>query len=78
NFNNGNINGAVIAANYTGGAQVNYVGFTLALPTYQTSDSGSGGTQVATPEPGTLALFGTGMAMIGLIFRRRRYRAAPA
>jgi len=74
NFNNGNINGAVIAANYTGGAQVNTAPLTLTLPTYQTS----GGSQVATPEPGTLALFGTGLAVIGLVFRRRRYRAAPA
>jgi choice-of-anchor A domain-containing protein len=72
NFSSGNINGDVIAANYTGGAQVNSVGFALVLPTYQ----GSG--TVASPEPGTLALFGTGIAVIGLAIRRRRYRAAPA
>jgi choice-of-anchor A domain-containing protein len=77
NFSNGNINGDVIAANYTGTAQVNDPGFTLQLPSYQTA-SGSGGTTGATPEPGSLALFGTGAVVIGLFFRRRLTGAAPA
>jgi choice-of-anchor A domain-containing protein len=76
NFNNGHIDGAVLAANYTGSAQVNYVGLDLQLPSYQTSGDGSGGTTVATPEPGTLALFGTGLLVMGLFFRRRA-KGAP-
>ena len=59
----------MIANNYLGPGQINYVGFNDPLPTYQTS--GGGGSQVATPEPGTIALFGTGLAVLGLLFRRR-------
>jgi choice-of-anchor A domain-containing protein len=78
NFSSGHIDGALIINTYTGSAQVNYVGFNDPLPTYQTSGSGSGsGTQVATPEPGTIALFGTGLMVLGLIFRRRLAGAAP-
>jgi len=69
NFSSGHIDGALIANNYNGPGQVNYVGFNDPLPIY--TASGSGGTVVATPEPGSIALFGTGVLVIGLFFRRR-------
>ena len=72
-FNSGHIDGALIANNYLGSGQMNYVGFNDPLPTYQIS----GGTVVATPEPGTIALFGTGLVVLGLVFRRRTMRTAP-
>jgi choice-of-anchor A domain-containing protein len=68
NFSSGQINGALIADNYIGPGQVNYVGFNDPLPTYTVS---GGGTVVATPEPGSIALFGTGVVVLGLFFRRR-------
>jgi choice-of-anchor A domain-containing protein len=76
NFSSGHIDGALIANNYNGPGQINYVGFNDPLPTYQISGSGSGGTVVATPEPGTIALFATGALMIGLFFRRRMMAGA--
>jgi choice-of-anchor A domain-containing protein len=77
NFSSGQMDGALIAANYTGSAQVNSIGYNDPLPAYQAS--GSGGSLVATPEPGSIALFGTGVLMIGLFFRRRMTTgAAPA
>jgi choice-of-anchor A domain-containing protein len=74
NFSSGHIDGALIANNYMGPGQINYVGFNDPLPAYQTS--GSGGTVVATPEPGSIALFGTGVVVIGLFFRRRMMAGA--
>jgi choice-of-anchor A domain-containing protein len=68
-FSNGHIDGALIAGNYTGSAQVNYVGFNDPLPAYAAT-GGSGGTVVATPEPGTIILFGTGLIAVWS-FRRR-------
>jgi choice-of-anchor A domain-containing protein len=70
NFSSGHIDGALIANTYTGSAQVNSVGFNDPLPTYAASGS-SGTVVVATPEPGSIALFGTGVLVIGLFFRRR-------
>ena len=75
NFNSGHIYGALIVNTYLGSGQMNYVGFNDPLPTYQTS--GSGGGSQATPEPGSLALFGTGLLMIGLFFRQRPAGAVP-
>jgi choice-of-anchor A domain-containing protein len=72
NFSSGQINGALIADNYMGPGQVNYVGFNDPLPTY----TASGGTVVATPEPGSIALFGTGVVVLGLFFRRRMMAGA--
>jgi choice-of-anchor A domain-containing protein len=70
NFSSGHIDGALIANNYNGPGQINDIGFNDPLPTY--AASGSGGTVVvATPEPGSIALFGTGVLVIGLFFRRR-------
>ena len=69
-FSSGHIDGALIANTYTGSAQVNSVGFSDPLPAY--AGNGSTGTVVvATPEPGSIALFATGVLVIGLFFRRR-------
>ena len=77
NFSNGQINGALITNTYTGSAQVNTgSGFNDPLPTYQIS-GGGGGTQVAAPEPGSIALFATGLMVLGLVLRRRMIGAAP-
>ncbi len=73
NFSNGHIDGALIANNYTGSAQVNYVGFNDPLPSY--SLTGGGGQVASTPEPGSMILFGTGLAAIGLFRQRRRILA---
>jgi choice-of-anchor A domain-containing protein len=75
-FNSGHIDGALIVNTYSDSGQINYVGFNDPLPTYQVA-GGSGGTQVSSPEPGSLALFGTGLLVIGLVFRRRLSGAAP-
>ncbi len=75
-FNSGHIDGALIVNTYSGSGQINYVGFNDPLPIYQIS-AGSGGTPVSSPEPGSLALFGTGLLVIGLAFRRRLAGAAP-
>ncbi len=52
NFSSGHIDGALIASNYTGSAQVNYVGFNDPLPTYCRQVARGGTVVVATPEPG--------------------------
>ncbi len=72
NFSSGHIDGALIANTYLGNAQVNYVGFTDPLPAY----TGSGGTVVATPEPGTIFLFGSGLIVLGLYRRHRAMTVA--
>lgn len=69
-FSSGHIDGALIANNYTGPGQVNYVGFNDPLPAY-VATGGSGGGNVATPEPGTIAVFGTGLTVVALYCRRR-------
>jgi choice-of-anchor A domain-containing protein len=71
-FTSGNIDGALIANNYMGPGQVNYVGFNDPLPVY----SGTGGTVVATPEPGTFPLFVTGLIALGLFRRRHLFAGA--
>lgn len=74
NFSSGHIDGTLIANTYLGPGQVNSVGFNDPLPAYVAS--GSSGTVVATPEPGSIALFGTGVVVIGLFFRRRMMAGA--
>jgi choice-of-anchor A domain-containing protein len=73
-FSSGHIDGTLIADNYIGSGQVNSVGFNDPLPAY--AATGSGGTVVATPEPGSIALFATGVVVIGLLFRRRMMAGA--
>ena len=72
NFTSGNLNGALIANNYYGNGELHSDPFTDALPTYV----GTGGTTVATPEPGTVALFGTGLIVLALASRRRMVSAS--
>jgi choice-of-anchor A domain-containing protein len=72
NFSSGHIDGALIANTYLGAGQVNYVGFNDPLPVY----SGTGGTVVATPEPGTIAVFVTGLIAVGLFRRRHPFGGA--
>ena len=77
NFSNGQLDGALIANNYTGSAQINYIGFNDPLPAYQTSGSGLGsGTVVATPEPASIFLFGGGLIVLALNIRRHMIRGA--
>jgi choice-of-anchor A domain-containing protein len=73
-FSSGHIDGALIVKNHVGSGQVNSVGFNDPLPTY--AASGSSGTVVATSEPGSIALFATGVVVIGLFFRRRTMAGA--
>lgn len=72
NFTSGNLNGALIANNYYGNGELHSDPFTDTLPTYV----GTGGTTVATPEPGTVALFGTGLIVLALTARRRMVSAS--
>ncbi|QBQ56508.1 PEP-CTERM sorting domain-containing protein [Nitrosococcus wardiae] len=46
----------------------------FALGIYSSSEGGGGGPQEI-PEPGVLALFGTGLLSLGLIGRRRKHLA---
>lgn len=75
NFSSGHIDGALIANTYLGPGQVNYVGFNDPLPTYAASGSGSG-TVVATPEPASIFLFGSGLVVLALYVRRRMMAGA--
>jgi choice-of-anchor A domain-containing protein len=72
NFTSGNLNGALIANNYYGAGELHSDPFTDSLPTYVPT----GGTTVATPEPGTVALFGTGLIVLALASRRRMVSAS--
>jgi choice-of-anchor A domain-containing protein len=73
NFSSGHIDGALIANTYLGPGQINNVGFNDPLPAY----SSSGGTVVATPEPGSILLFGSGLVVLGFYGRRRSMAGAP-
>jgi choice-of-anchor A domain-containing protein len=57
-FGNGQYDNALLAADETGSGQFNYVAFTATLSAY------------GAPEPGSLVLFGAGLA--GLVWLRRR------
>ncbi len=78
NFSNGHIDGALITNNYSGSGQINFVGFNDPLPVYAASGAGSGMTGASTPEPGALALFGTGLLLVWIARRRRIFAAAHA
>jgi len=72
NFTTGNLNGALIANNYYGNGELHSDPFTDTLPTY----AATGGTTVATPEPGTVAIFGTGLIVLAMVARRRMVPAS--
>jgi choice-of-anchor A domain-containing protein len=73
-FNNGQIQGDLIAGSFMGSGQINLgSGPALLLPTYTTG--GSGGTTPTVPEPGSLVLVGTGLLAIAF-YRRRASRLA--
>ncbi len=71
-FTSGQLNGALIANNYYGPGELHSDPFTDTLPTYVAT----GGTTVATPEPGTVALFGTGLIVLAFASRRRMVSAS--
>ncbi|MDB5392991.1 MAG: hypothetical protein JWM91_497 [Rhodospirillales bacterium] len=73
NFSSGHIDGALITNNYMGPGQVNYVGFNDPLPSYAATGGPGGGTVIATPEPATIALFGTGLIAVSLFKRRHLF-----
>lgn len=67
NFTSGQLNGTLIANDYYGNGQINEDGgFSIQLPAYP-----GGGQVVATPEPGSLLLFGAGLMGLGLLRRSR-------
>jgi choice-of-anchor A domain-containing protein len=67
NFASGQLNGTLIADDYYGTGQINEGGgFSIPLPAYS-----GGGTVVATPEPGSLLVFGAGLVGLGLLRRSR-------
>ncbi len=65
-FNNGYVNGDVVAQSLSGSGQFNFQSFAGALPVTQTPPVTS------VPEPATVALLAGGLAMIGLAARKRR------
>jgi choice-of-anchor A domain-containing protein len=74
NFASGNLNGALIANNYYGNGELHSDPFTDTLPTYVAT----GGTTVASPEPGSVAVFGTGLVVLAMVMRRRMVSAKPS
>lgn len=59
--NNGQFNGSVMAKSYTGGAQLNWKGFSGILPTVS-----------AVPEPSSWAMMILGVGAVGAVLRKRR------
>ncbi|HTJ62303.1 MAG TPA: collagen-binding domain-containing protein [Alphaproteobacteria bacterium] len=68
NFTSGNIDGTLIANNYYGNGELHEVPLNMTLPAYTPT---GGGTIVATPEPGSLALFAGGLMILAVARRRR-------
>ena len=76
NFSSGKIDAALIIKTKTGSGQVGYLGFNDPLPPNQISVLGGETRVAATPEPGSTALFATGLMVLGLFLWRRQARAA--
>lgn len=64
NFNNGQLNGTLIAANFTGNGQINYAPYAGGLLTSNAS--------APVPEPSTWAMLIAGFGALGFALRRRR------
>jgi len=72
NFNNGHIDGALIANNFIGNGELHEVGFGDPLPAYTAS-----GGSAPTPEPGSLLIFGVGLVGVAIL-RRRLFSSQPS